>query len=147
MEHVNHEGNLESIATSFRSQPAMGLIRATMPVIEIGRTEIHVPHWDGVEQQHGFVHGGVVGMIADAAAGYAAMTMVSTEASVLTAEYKINFMAPARGEKIIARGKVVKAGKTLIVTSAEVFAVREGGESLCAVMQQTMMVVYGATCR
>lgn len=147
MEHVSHEGNLESISASFRSQPAMGLIRATMPVIEIGRTEIHVPHWDGVEQQHGFVHGGVVGMIADAAAGYAAMTMVSTEASVLTAEYKINFIAPARGEKIVAKGEVVKAGRTLIVTSAEVFTVREDGESLCAVMQQTMMVVYGMTCR
>jgi len=147
MEHINHEGNLESVLSSFRSQPAMHLIRATMPVIEIGGTEIHVPHWDGVEQQHGFVHGGVVGMIADAAAGYAAMTMVSTEASVLTAEYKINFLAPALGEKIIARGKVVKAGRTLTVTSAEVFAVRGDGESLCAVMQQTMIVVHGMVSR
>ena len=70
-------------------------------------TEIHVPHWDGIEQQHGFVHGGVVGMIADSAAGYAAMTVVGPTASVLTVEYKMNLVAPADGEKLIARGKVV----------------------------------------
>lgn len=62
------------------------------------RTEIHVPHWEGIEQQHGFVHGGVVGMIADSAAGYAAMTVVPAEASVLTVEYKMNLVAPADGE-------------------------------------------------
>jgi len=114
-----------------------------MPVVEHGLTEIHVPHWDGIEQQHGFVHGGVVGMIADSSAGYAAMTMVPVSASVLTVEYKMNLVAPADGEKLIARGQVVRAGRTLIVTKAEVFAVKDGKERVCALMQQTIMVMHG----
>jgi uncharacterized protein (TIGR00369 family) len=121
----------------------MHLIQATLPVVEQGRTEIHLPHWQGVEQQHGFVHGGVVGMIADSAAGYAAMTVVPANASVLTVEFKMNLMAPADGEKLIARGEVVRAGRTLIVTQAEVFAVKDGKETLCALMQQTIMVMHG----
>ena len=133
----------ECIAASFNKQNAMRLIRATIPVIEHGRTEIHVPHWDGIEQQHGFVHGGVVGMIADSAAGYAAMTMVLDSASVLTVEYKMNLIAPADGEKLIARGEVVRPGRTLIVTKAEVFAVKDGKETLSALMQQTIMVMHG----
>ncbi len=123
----------------------MDLIHATLPVVEHGQTEIHLPHWSGVEQQHGFVHGGVVGMIADSAAGYAAMSMVPASASVLTVEYKMNLLAPADGEKLIARGKVVRPGRTLIVTQAEVFAVKDGEEKLCALMQQTIMVMHGKT--
>lgn len=134
---------VERIAASFDKQNVMHLIRATLPLIEHGAAEIHVPHWDGIEQQHGFVHGGVVAMIADSAAGYAAMTTVSGDASVLTVEYKTNFVAPADGEKLVARGQVVRPGRTLIVTKADVFAIREGKETLCAVMQQTIMVMRG----
>ena len=135
----------DSVAASFDKQNAMQLIRATLPVVEHGHTEIHVPHWDGINQQHGFVHGGVVGMIADSAAGYAAMTMVPVNASVLTVEYKMNLVAPADGEMLIARGQVVRPGRTLIVTKAEVFAVKDGKETLCALMQQTIMVMHGKT--
>ena len=135
----------DRVRASFERQHAMALIQATQPVIEHGRTEIHLPHWTGVEQQHGFVHGGVVGMIADSAAGYAAMTMVPAAASVLTVEYKMNLVAPADGEKLIARGKVVRPGRTLIVTQAEVLAVKDGVETLCALMQQTIMVMHGKT--
>lgn len=131
------------VHASFDRQSAMHLVRATLPVVEYGRTEIHLPHWDGVEQQHGFVHGGVVGMIADSAAGYAAMTTVPVSASVLTVEFKMNLVACADGDKLIARGQVVRAGRTLIVTKAEVFAVKDGKESLCALMQQTIMVMDG----
>ena len=135
----------ERVQASFAKQHAMALIRATLPVVESGRTEIHLPHWSGVEQQHGFVHGGVVGTIADSAAGYAAMTVVPASASVLTVEYKMNLMAPADGERLIARGEVVRPGRTLIVTRAEVFAVKAGRETLCALMQQTIMVMHGKT--
>ena len=135
----------ERVSASFARQNAMDLIQATLPVIEHGRTEIHLPHWAGVEQQHGFVHGGVVGMIADSAAGYAAMTMVLATDSVLTVEFKMNLVAPADGEKLIARGRVVRPGKTLIITQAEVFAVKDGRETLCALMQQTIMVMHGKT--
>lgn len=131
------------VRASFDRQRAMHLIRATLPVVAPGRTEIRLPHWDGIEQQHGFVHGGVVGMIADSAAGYAAMTLVPATASVLTVEYKLNLVAPADGERLIARGQVLRPGRTLIVTKAEVVALREGRETLCALMQQTIMVMAG----
>lgn len=133
----------QDVLASFDKQNAMRLIKACMPVVEHGKTEIHVPHWDGIEQQHGFVHGGVVGMIADSSAGYAAMTVAPANASVLTVEYKMNLVAPADGDKLIARGQVVRPGRTLIVTQAEVFAVKDGKETLCALMQQTIMAMHG----
>ena len=141
--HAHDPEFADRVRASFAKQHAMDLIHATLPVVEPGLTEIHLPHWTGVEQQHGFVHGGVVGMIADSAAGYAAMTLVSASASVLTVEYKMNLVAPADGEKLIARGKVVRPGRTLVVTQAEVFAVKGGKEKLCALMQQTIMVMHG----
>jgi acyl-coenzyme A thioesterase PaaI-like protein len=73
------------------------------------------------------------------------MTMVPSSASVLTVEYKLNLVAPADGEKLIARGQVVRPGRTLIVTKAEVFAIKAGKETLCALMQQTIMVMHGKT--
>ena len=141
--HAHDPEFADRVRASFAKQHAMDLIHATLPVVEPGLTEIHLPHWAGVEQQHGFVHGGVVGMIADSAAGYAAMTLVSASASVLTVEYKMNLVAPADGEKLIARGQVVRPGRTLVVTQAEVFAVKDGKEKLCALMQQTIMVMHG----
>lgn len=143
MNRIANPDFARSVAASFDRQSAMHLIRATLPVIEHGRTEIHVPHWDGVEQQHGFVHGGVVGMIADSAGGFAAMTMVPANASVLTVEYKLNLVTPADGEQLVARGQVIRPGRTLIVTRADVFALRNGQETLIALMQQTIMVMHG----
>ena len=145
MSRISDRHFAERVRASFDRQNAMALIQASLPVIEHGRTEIHLPHWPGVEQQHGFVHGGVVGMIADSAAGYAAMTIVPASASVLTVEYKMNLVAPADGERLIARGRVIRPGRTLIVTQAEVFALKNGGETLCALMQQTIMVMHGKT--
>ncbi|MEZ5850277.1 MAG: PaaI family thioesterase [Hyphomicrobiaceae bacterium] len=133
----------ERVRASFERQNAMHLIHATLPVVAPGRTEIHVPHWQGIEQQHGFVHGGVVGMIADSAGGYAAMTLAPPGASVLTVEFKLNLVAPADGDKLVARGEVIRPGRTLIVTKADVFAIKGGKETLCAVMQQTIMALQG----
>ncbi|MGE8547945.1 PaaI family thioesterase [Alcaligenes sp. Marseille-Q7550] len=132
----------EEIRASFARQNAMSLIQASLPVVEAGRVEIHLPHWSGVEQQHGFVHGGVVGMIADSAAGYAAMTLAPPGASVLSVEYKVNFLAPAQGQALIARGQVLRPGRSLIITRGEVYAVQQGRETLCALMQQTIMVMH-----
>ncbi len=130
------------VLSSFHKQNAMHLIKASMPVVERGHTEIHIPHWDGIQQQHGFIHGGVVGMIADSAGGYAAMTMTPETSSVLTVEYKINMLSPADGQKLIARGNVIKSGRTLIVTQVEVFSLTDEKEVLCALMQQTIMVMH-----
>ncbi len=131
------------VRDSFHRQQAMALIGATMPVVEAGYTEIHLPHKPEVTQQHGFIHGGVVGMIADSAAGYAANTLTPADASVLTVEYKMNLLAPADGELLIAQGTVLKYGRTLTVTRGEVFAVKDGKKTLCAVMQQTIMTMHG----
>ena len=134
-------GYAERVRASFALQQAMSLIGAELPVVEPGYTEIHLPFKAEISQQHGFIHGGVVGMIADSAAGYAANTLTPADTSVLTVEYKMNLVAPADGEQLIARGRVVRPGRTLIVTQAEVFAVRDGQETLCALMQQTIMAV------
>ena len=133
----------ERVRASFARQPAMALIGATMPVIEPGYTEIHLPYRPEVTQQHGYIHGGVVGMIADSAAGYAASTLTAHETGVLTVEYKLNLVAPAEGQLLIAEGSVIRYGRTLIVTRADVFAVRDGQKTLCAVMQQTIMTLHG----
>ncbi len=82
-------------------------------------------------------------MIADSAAGYAANTLTPADTSVLTVEYKLNLVAPADGERLVARGEVVKPGRTLIITKAEVFAIRDGKWTLCALMQQTIMAMHG----
>ncbi len=117
------------VHASFLNQPAMTLIGATMQVIEAGYTEIHLPYKPEVTQQHGYIHGGVVGMIADSAAGYAANTLTSADTGVLTVEYKMNLLAPADGQLLIAEGSVVRYGRTLIVTKAEVFAVKDGKQT------------------
>ena len=133
----------ERIRASFAQQQAMTLIGASMAVVEPGYTEIHLPHKPEITQQHGYIHGGVVGMIADSAAGYAASTLTAAEAGVLTVEYKLNLLAPADGQLLIAEGSVVRYGRTLIVTRAEVFAVSHGRKTQCALMQQTIITAHG----
>jgi uncharacterized protein (TIGR00369 family) len=133
----------ERIRASFARQHAMTLIGARMAVVEPGYTEIHLPHKPEITQQHGYIHGGVVGMVADSAAGYAASTLTAAEAGVLTVEYKLNLLAPADGQLLIAEGSVIRYGRTLIVTRAEVFAVSHGRKTLCALMQQTIITAHG----
>lgn len=134
-------GFRERILASFAAQRAMTLVGAEMTSVEPGCVEITLPFSTSITQQHGFVHGGIVGMIADSAAGYAANTLTDANTSVLSVEYKINFVAPAEGERLIARGEVVKSGRRLLITHAEVFCVRDGRMTLCALMQQTIMAI------
>lgn len=136
-------GYAERVRTSFALQPAMTLIGAELVVVEPGYTEIHLVSRHEITQQHGYVHGGIVGMIADNAAGFAANTLTPADASVLTAEYKLNLVAPADGERLVARGEVVRPGRTLLITRAEVFAIKNEQWTLCAVMQQTIMAMHG----
>ncbi len=133
----------ERVRASFRLQHAMSLIGAEMALVEPGYVEIHLPHKAEITQQHGFIHGGVVGMIADSAAGYAANTLTPADTSVLTVEYKMNLVAPADGQRLVARGEVVRPGRTLIVTRADVYAIRDEQWTLCAIMQQTIMAMQG----
>ncbi|MBC3920170.1 PaaI family thioesterase [Undibacterium sp. CY18W] len=130
-----------SLLESFNAQGALMAWNARLTSITPGACEISLPFSDVVSQQHGYFHGGVIGTIADAAGGYAANTRLMPVSECLTAEYKINIVAPGKGDTLIARGKVLKAGKTLVVSSAEVFVVHEGKEKLCAIMQQTLFVI------
>lgn len=126
---------------SFGRQAAMRLIGARLTVVEPGCTEIELDYRDDLTQQKGYLHGGIVGMIADSACGYAAYSLMPASSSLLTVEYKINLMAPATGEMLIARGEVVKPGRTLTVTRGEVFARKDGKQVQVAMMQQTLMML------
>ncbi|MDO9412329.1 MAG: PaaI family thioesterase [Pseudolabrys sp.] len=121
----------------------MTTLGATLIDATPGSVEIALKPSDAVSQQHGFVHAGAVAAIADSAAGYAALTLMPLDAGVLTAEFKINLLAPAAGDRIIARGKVIKAGRTLVLAQAEVFAEKAGKERLVALLTATLMTVQG----
>ena len=134
-------GFAERVRESFGRQPAMKLIGAWISRVEPGFCEVTMPFDEKVTQQHGFVHGGITGMIADSAAGYAAFTLMPPGSSPLTVEYKINMLNPAHGEAFIARANMIKSGRTLVVTQGDVFALRDGAEILVASMQQTLIVM------
>jgi len=110
------------IRTSFAKQGLMRTLGATLHKVTSGQVEIVLVPKPEISQQHGFVHAGAVSAIADTAAGYAALTVMPMDRGVLTTEFKINLLAPARGECIIARGKVVRAGRTLTLAQTEVLA-------------------------
>jgi uncharacterized protein (TIGR00369 family) len=117
----------------------MGLIGASLGKVAAGKVEVALPWRDDLTQQKGFVHGGIVGMIADTACGYAAFSLMPAGCSLVTVEYKINILAPARGA-LVARGEVVRAGRTLTVTRGEVYS--EDGKHVAS-MQQTLMMLAG----
>ena len=144
MNHQPRNPDFEArVRGSFARQNAMGLIGARMTRVEPGRVEIELPVREDLGQQHGFVHGGIVGMIADSAGGYAAFTLMPADASVLTVEYKVNMLAPAEGDTLIARAEVLKPGRSLSVVRADVWARRGDRETRVAAMQQTLMVMHG----
>lgn len=133
----------ERVRASFGRQKVMAFMGAGMGDVTPGRCEIRLPYKPELSQQHGYFHGGVIGMIADSAGGYAAYTLMPADAGVLTVEYKMNILAPGDGELLIARGEVLKAGRTLVISRAEVYAVKDGREIHCASMQQTLMAMHG----
>ncbi len=133
----------DRIQKSFDAQGVMGHIGARMLSVRPGFCEIELPYSDAVSQQHGFFHGGIIGTIADSAGGYAAFSLMDAEDEVLTVEYKLNMMAPADGDRALARGQVLRPGRTLTVTRTEVSVFKDGKETVCAAMQQTMMRIVG----
>ena len=133
----------ERIRSSFARQGLMRTLGATLGSIGPGQVEIVLRPDPTISQQHGFVHAGAVSAIADSAAGYAALSLMPPGRGVLSTEYKINLLAPAVGDRIIARGRVVKAGRTLTVAQTDVFAESDGQEKLIALLTATMMTVEG----
>jgi uncharacterized protein (TIGR00369 family) len=137
------EEQQQRVEASFAKQGLMITLGATLDSVLPGMVEIGLTPHPAVLQQHGFVHAGAVSAIADSAAGYAALSLMPADAGVLTTEFKINLLAPAAGERIIARGRVVKAGRTLTLAQADVFAVAGGEEKLIALLTATLMAVKG----
>lgn len=132
----------QRIETSFLRQGLMHHLGARLLRVEPGLCEITLPYSDRVTQQQGGFHGGAMGALADIAGGYAALTVVADGSEVTTVEYKINFLASFNSGELRATGSVVKAGKRVIVTTAEVMHIAaDGRQSTCAVMQQTLVPV------
>lgn len=131
----------ERVRSSFARQTVMETIGARLVRVAPGEVDIELPVAPAVAQQHGFVHAGIVSTIADSACGYAALSLMDRGTAVLTAEFKINLLAPAAGDRLVARGKVVRAGRTLSVATAEVEAISAAGSKVCAIMTATIMCV------
>jgi len=131
------------VRESFARQGLMKHLGAELVALEPGGAEIRVPFRSELTQQHDYFHAGVTGAIADSACGYAAYTLMPADASVLTVEYKINLLAPADGEELIARARVVRSGKTLKICTADVFVRKGGAETHCATVLATIMCMAG----
>ncbi len=132
----------ERINQSFKRQGMMQHLQALLLRVEPGCVELALPFSDKVTQQQGGFHGGAMGALADIAGGYAALTVIAEGMEVVTVEYKINFLNSFQGGELRATGKVIKGGKRIIVTSAQVMHIdAQGKQSACAVMQQTLMPV------
>lgn len=121
---------------------AMGAVLAD---VAPGRCTVELPFSDAVGQQQGFFHGGAVGAIADSAGGYAVMTLLPPGAEVLALEYKINFVRPAAGARLVAEATVLRAGRTVSVTRVDVYVEAEGGRRLCAALQQSVVRAPGGS--
>ena len=133
----------ERVRASFAAQGAMRTLGAELVAVEPGYCAIALVPRPEVAQQHGYVQAGIVSAIVDNAGGYAGFSLFPANASVLTVEFKINLLAPAEGDRIVAEGFVVKPGRTLAITRGEVHAERDGRRLLVAIMQQTLMVMHG----
>lgn len=142
-ENRTADAALERVRDSFSRQGLMHLLGAELAARRAGECEIRVPFRKELTQQHGYFHAGVTAAIADSASGYSAYSLMPADCSVLTVEYKINLIAPADCEMLIARARVLRSGKTLKVCAADVLAVKGGRQTLCATSLSTIMAMYG----
>jgi uncharacterized protein (TIGR00369 family) len=131
------------VRTSFAQQAMMTTLGATLERVAPGEVDIRLPFRADLTQQHGFLHAGAMTTVVDSACGYAALTLMPVGAAVLTVEFKVNLMAPGKGESIMARGRVLKAGRTLMTCAGDVFAIAGGEERHVLTMLATMMTVQG----
>ena len=127
------------VKESFEKQGAMSTIGATLALVEPGAVDICLDWSQALTQQHGFLHAGMVSTALDSACGYAGLTLMPEGAAVLTIEFKINLLAPAKGQHFRMEGRVVKPGRTITVTEGKAFAMDEGKEKLIAAMSCTLM--------
>ncbi|WP_149777710.1 PaaI family thioesterase [Roseovarius litoreus] len=131
----------DRIRQSFAAQSLMATFGATLARVEEGVVEIEAPILPGSRQQHGFAHAGLTFAIGDSAAGYAALSVLPEGYEVLTTEMKVNLLATGQGDLLVARGKVIKPGRRLVIVQADVFALTDGKETHIALLTGTMMPV------
>lgn len=133
----------QRVRASFARQGAMATIGATLTEVAPGRAVIELPWAAPLTQQHGFLHAGMVATALDSACGYAGFSLMAVDAAVLTIEYKINLLAPAKGQRFRMEGQVVKPGRTVSVAEGRAWAIDDGREKLIATMTATLMAVTG----
>lgn len=131
------------VRDSFARQGAMQTLGATLSLIAPGAVDIELPWAGGLTQQHGFLHAGMVATALDSACGYAGLTLMGPDAAVLTVEFKINLLAPAKGKRFRMEGRVLKPGRTITVCEGRAFATEGSHEKLVATMGCTLMAVTG----
>lgn len=132
------------VRASFARQQIMGTIGAELTRVNAGEVEIEMDYRADLTQQHGFLHAGIISSALDSACGYAAYSVMPETAAVLTIEFKVNLLAPGKGERFLFRGSVTKPGRTIVVADGQAYAYDGEGEArLIATMTGTMMVVSG----
>jgi uncharacterized protein (TIGR00369 family) len=131
------------VRESFARQQLMHTLGATLTFVEPGQIEIELPYRADLTQQHGFIHAGVVASVLDTACGYAAFSLMPAGAAVLSIEFKVNLLTPARGERLIARAEVKRAGRTITVCTADAYAVEGESNKVVATMVATIMCIEG----
>ena len=142
MAFTSQDPGFESrVRASFDAQAAMATIGARLTRVAPGEVDIELPFRADLTQQNGYIHAGILAAVMDSACGYAAFTLMPADAGVLSIEFKVNLLAPAEGERILVRGRVVRAGRTISVCTGDAYAVRGGGERHVSTMTGTMMTV------
>jgi len=136
------DSNFEArLRDNFTRQAIMTNLRSEMGLVQPGEVHLHMPFGSHLTQQDGFLHAGTVTTLMDSACGYAAFSLMPADARVLSVEFKVNLLSPARGEKFRAEGRVIKAGRTITVCEGKMFSIQNEEETLCALMQATMMCI------
>jgi uncharacterized protein (TIGR00369 family) len=133
----------QRVRDSFARQRAMATLGARLLRVAPGEVEIELPYREDLTQQHGYLHAGIVTTVLDSAAGYAAFTLMPADAGVVSVEFKTHLLAPATGERLVARARVVRAGRTVTVCQADGFMVDAGEERHVAMLVGTMMTLRG----
>lgn len=131
------------VRASFAKQRLMATIGAVVDEVRPGHVTLRMPFREELTQQHGFLHAGTIAALGDSACGYAALSLMPKDAGVLSIEFKVNMLAPAKGDAIVARAEVIRPGRNIMVCRADVFSRMDGTDKLIAAMQATMMVVTG----
>ncbi|MFZ7310614.1 PaaI family thioesterase [Comamonas jiangduensis] len=134
---------LQRVQESFALQGAMQTLGAQITHLAAGAVDIGFDWAPGLTQQHGFIHAGMLSAALDSACGYAGFSLMPEGAGVLTIEFKINLLAPTQGQRFRCEGRVLKPGRTIVVTEGRAYAIDNGQEKLCATMQCTLMAVHG----